>query len=361
VAVGVLLAIPTLLAAWTDLFLPSRSTQVAELIAITIFLTYILLAILKRVLAARVVTLIELYRAVNLYIMIGIAFGMIYTLIELLMPGSFQFTYGANTFSSTFYFSFVALSTAGFGDIIAVSPLARSVVIIEMIIGVMYMAVLIGLLVNAHYSSRYASGKDDAGTGEPDAQGTRSKKIPFLSPGGPLSLIAIAVMFNLAVSIAMVAGHMPVFMDTWGTSFAAITGGFWVGASAGVLYNIIMAVTVWDPSSAIWAASSLLVAALTWIFWRREWIDLRRPHLLVAAGLTTGFLNALLVITVTSVIVLPPYEGTLVVYRFFSAVIGSPAIANLASTVVVEVTDKTLSLALAAVVALFLKEHMEKP
>jgi hypothetical protein len=69
----------------------------------------------------------------------------------------------------------------------------------------------------------------------------------------------------------------------------------------------------------------------------------------------------LLVITVTSLIVLPPYEGTRVVYRFFSAVIGSPAIANLASTVVVEVTDKTLSLALAAVVALFLKEHMEKP
>jgi voltage-gated potassium channel len=358
VAIGVLLAIPTLLASWTDVFLPSRSTQVAELITITIFLTYILLAILKRVLAAREVTLTELYRAVNLYIMIGIAFGMIYTLIELLIPCSFQFTYGENTFSSIFYFSFVALSTAGFGDIIAVSPIARSVVIIEMIIGVMYMAVLIGLLVNAHYMSRYASRRDDAGIGEPDTQGTRSKKIPFLSPGGPLSLIAIAVMLNLVTSIAMVACHMPVYMDTWGTSFAVIAGGFWVGATAGVLYNLIMAVTVWTPSSAIWATSSILVAALTWTFWRREWIDLRRLHLLVAAGLATGLLNAVLLITLTFLLNLPPYEGTMVVYSFFSGVIGSPAVAAPVSTVVVEVADKTLSLALAAVAALFIRDQM---
>jgi hypothetical protein len=360
-AVGVLLAIPMLLASWTDMFLHSRSTHVAELIAITIFLTYILLAILKRVLAARVVTLTEIYRAVNLYIMIGIAFGMIYTLIELLIPGSFQFTYGEKMFSSIFYFSFVALSTAGFGDIIAVSPIARSVVIIEMIFGVMYMAVLIGLLVNAHYTSRYAARKDDTGIGEPVAEGTRSKKIPFLSSGGPLSLIAIAVMVNLVTSIAMVAFRMPIFMDTWGTSFAVMTGGFWVGATAGVIYNLIMAVAVWSPSSAIWAASSLLVASLSWIFWRRKWIDLKRPHLLVAAGLATGFFNALLVIAVTFLIVLPPYEGTLAVDRFFSGVIGIPAIATFVSTVVVEVTDKTLSLVLAAVVALFLREYMEKP
>jgi hypothetical protein len=361
VAIGVLLTIPTLLAAWTSVFLPSRSTLIAELICITILLAYVLVTVLKRVLAVPVVTLTELYRAVNLYIMIGIGFGLIYALIDLLSPGSLQFAYGENSFASIFYFSFGALSTAGSGDIIAVSPMARSVVIIEMIIGAMYMAVLIGLLVNAHYTSRYSSVKEDAATGGPDAQGTRSKKIPFLSSGGPFSLIVIGVIFNLVVSIAMVAGHMPIFMDTWGTSFAVISGGFWVGLAAGVIYNIIMAITVWTPSSVIWAFSSLLVAALTWTFWRRGWIDIGRPHLLVAAGIATGLLNALLVTAATSLIVLPPYEGTLVVYRFFSGVIGSPAIADFVSTVIVEVTDKTLSLTLAAVVALVLKACLEKP
>jgi hypothetical protein len=56
---------------------------------------------------------------------------------------------GKITLSSLFYFRFVALSTTGFGDIYAVAPMARSVVIIEMLVGVMYMAVLIGLLINA--------------------------------------------------------------------------------------------------------------------------------------------------------------------------------------------------------------------
>jgi len=70
-------------------------------------------------------------------------------LMEYLSSGSFMISSGKITLSALFYFSFVALSTTGFGDIYAVAPLARSVVIIEMLIGVMYMAVLIGLLINA--------------------------------------------------------------------------------------------------------------------------------------------------------------------------------------------------------------------
>jgi hypothetical protein len=69
----------------------------------------------------------------------------------------------------------------------------------------------------------------------------------------------------------------------------------------------------------------------------------------------------LLVTLATSLIALPPYEGTLVVYRCFAAVIGSPAVADFVSTVFVEVTDKILSLTLAAVVALFFRKYIEKP
>jgi len=198
VAIGVLLAIPALLAAWTNVFVPSHNMLVAELLSVAVFLVYILLAILKRVLSAREVTLTELYRAVNVYIMIGIAFGMIYSLTELLSPGSFQYTYGQHSFSSIFYFSFVALSTAGFGDITAISPFARSVVIIEMIIGVMYLAMLIGLLVNAHYSSRYGTRREEGSREQPGTHGALLKKLPLISAGGPLSLIAIGVVLNLA-------------------------------------------------------------------------------------------------------------------------------------------------------------------
>jgi hypothetical protein len=360
VAVGVLLAVPALLTAWTNLFVPSRNMLVAELLSVAVFLVYILLAILKRVLSAREVTLTELYRAVNVYIMIGIAFGMIYSLTELLSPGSFQYTYGQHSFSSVFYFSFVALSTAGFGDITAISPFARSVVIIEMIIGVMYMAMLIGLLVNAHYSSRYRTRKEEGfqeQTGAPDAG---VKTLPVISSGGLLSLIAIAVVLDLATSIVLVELRLPVFMDTWGTSVAVMTGGFFVGACAGVLYNLIMAATVWTPSSAVFATSSLLVAGMTWTFWKRGWIDIRHLHQLVAAGVATGLANAVLIVTITTLLSFPPYEGALIVHRFFLGITGNPAIAAALATAVLEVTDKTLSLALAAVAALFLQNMFSK-
>lgn len=147
--IGLLLAIPSFLAGWIWFFLPSMGAAISLLIAFIIFLTYILLLTVRRILLAREVTRFEISRAVMVYIIIGLIFGMIYMLMEYLSTGSFTISSGKITLSALFYFSFVALSTTGFGDIYAVAPLARSVVIIEMLVGVMYMAVLIGLLINA--------------------------------------------------------------------------------------------------------------------------------------------------------------------------------------------------------------------
>jgi len=243
-------------------FLPSRDTLIAEVIATAVFLTYILLVILKRVFTAHQVTTTEIYRAVNVYIMIALTFGMVYLLIDFFIPGSFQFQYGEWSMSAIFYFSFGILSTVGVGDVIATGPVVHSVVTIEMIVGVMYMAVFIGLLVNAHYSTRYSSGNNgDRSLKEPETPHTKPKRLPYFASGGPPTLVAIAVMLNLATSITMVAFHFPLFMDTWGTSLIVMTGGFWIGACAGVLYNLIMAYTFWGIPSVLWAANSVLVAA----------------------------------------------------------------------------------------------------
>jgi hypothetical protein len=360
VAVGVLLVVPTLLAAWTNFFSPSKGTWVVELVAMIVFLIYILLAILRRVLSAHRVTLTELLRAVNGYIMMGIAFGLLYILVEILIPGSYHYSYGDQSIGSLLYFSFVALSTAGFGDITAISPIARSVVMIEMVLGVMYMAVFIGLLVNAHYSTRYSPREDNDTRQPPMYQVKEAIRLPLLSSGGPLTLIAIAVILDLATSVIMVSFHFPVYMDTWGTSFAVMTGGFLIGACAGVLYNIVMATTVWNLSSVIWAVSSILVAAATWIFWKRGFLDVRKPLALIAAGTVTGVLNSVLIMMVTALFTLPPYEGTQVVFAFFASFIGNPGIASVAGIVVVEVIDKTLSLALAAVAVLFFHDLLQK-
>lgn len=361
VAIGILLAIPLLLSAWTNVFLPSRDALVTEIMATAVFLTYILLVILKRVFTAREVTMTEICRAVIVYLMIALAFGMVYLLIDSLVPGSFQFVYGEHTMSTVIYFSFGVLAMGGVEDIVATGPLAHSVVTIEMIVGVMYMAVFIGLLVNAHYSNRYSPGTAGGSAGEGDGAADRKPaRLPFLRSGGPPTLIAIAVMMNLATSITMVAFGFPLFLDTWGTSLAVMTGGFAVGACAGILYNLIMASTFWGIPSVIWAANSVLIAAATYLFWKRGWVDIQRPCRLCAAGILTGLANTPLVMINIMVFHMAPSPGPVAIARFLSGFVTSPVVRDILSECLIEVADKTISLVLAAVIALLLSDILEK-
>jgi hypothetical protein len=361
VAIGILLAIPLLLSAWTNVFVPSQDSLVAEVMANAVFLCYILLAILKRIFTSRAVTITEIFRAVNVYIMIAMTFGMVYLVIDFLQPGSFQFPYGGHTMSAIIYFSFGVLANGGVGDIVATAPLAHSIATIEMVIGVMYMAVLIGLLVNAHYSTRYNAEQNGNLPGrKEDPMDAPPAQLPYLRSGGPVTLVAIAVMMNLATSITMVAFRFPLFLDTWGTSLVVMTGGFWIGACAGILYNLIMAYTFWGMPSVLWAANSVLVAAATYFFWKRGWVDLKKPYLLCAAGIITGLVNTPLVMVNITLFHLAPSAGPVAISQFLAGIIASPVIRDVLSECLIEIADKTLSLVLAAVIALLLSDIMEK-
>ncbi len=361
VAVGILLAIPLLLSAWTNLFVPSPDALIVEVMANAVFLCYILLAILKRVFTAREVTATEIFRAVNVYIMIALTFGMVYLALDLLQPGNFRFLYGERTMSAVIYFSFGALANGGVGDVIATGPLLHSIATIEMIVGVMYMAVFIGLLVNAHYSTRYSAG-NDAGSpgGRADLPAGKPARLAYLRSGGPVTLIAIAVMLNLATSITMVAFGSPLFLDTWGTSLVVMAGGFWIGAVAGVIYNLVMAFTFWGISSVVWAVNSVLVAAATFLFWKRGWVDLKKPFLLCAAGILTGLANTPLVMANITLFNLAPSSGPVAISQFLSGIIASPVIRDVLSECIIEIADKTLSLVLAAVIALIIGDFLKK-
>jgi hypothetical protein len=80
-------------------------------------------------------------------------------------PGAFTLAqpYGNLQYSQVepfLYFSVSTLTTVGFGDITAVHPIARSLVMMESIIGILYPPVLIGVLVSLHIEwLREKSGK----------------------------------------------------------------------------------------------------------------------------------------------------------------------------------------------------------
>jgi hypothetical protein len=345
IAITLLLLIPTALTTWANFFIHSRAIFLVQIVSVILFLLYTQTILLRRVMEMRRVTENEIFSAVSVYIMIGLAYAFAYQFIELVIPGSFQFGPGGSSFSSLMFFSFETLATVGFGDIAVIAPFARSVTILEMITGVMYLAIFIGVLVNAHYRFRDESWEEETG-GKKEDPG----KGLFRS-GGPVSLVIIAVLVNFASAIIMMSLQIPLYFDTWGTSLAVIHSGFPAGAIAGILYSLIMAATVRTPIAAIWSAGSILIAAITWFFWQKGWIDLRRPGLVLTVGLLSGVASALLTIMITATFSLPPYSGTLVVSRFLTDITGNSLFGNLIEQFVVELVDKTLSLFLAVVVA----------
>lgn len=90
----------------------------------------------------------KLLAAINFYLLTGITFSYIYLLVNLFFPGAFDLTSeNISSWPHYLYFSFVTLTTLGYGDILPLSYLAQSLVSIEAIIGVLSPTVMIARFV----------------------------------------------------------------------------------------------------------------------------------------------------------------------------------------------------------------------
>jgi len=94
------------------------------------------------------------YGGITGYLLIGVTFAIVYTVIYEIDPQAFHVDEAVRQhdlipFGDLIYYSFICLSTLGIGDITPMNPFARSVSVVETVIGVMYVAVLIAQLVLA--------------------------------------------------------------------------------------------------------------------------------------------------------------------------------------------------------------------
>jgi hypothetical protein len=102
--------------------------------------------------------------AVAVYLLLGLIWAEGYQLIDALLPGSFRFALerdAAGSFLKQYfaYFSFITLTTVGYGDITPIHPIARTAVIGEALVGQLYPAILIGRLVSLQISARAQGGQ----------------------------------------------------------------------------------------------------------------------------------------------------------------------------------------------------------
>jgi hypothetical protein len=124
------------------------------------FLLLLTFLILSQALRDGETTSRRIMGAVAAYLLLGIIWYLAYHLIALCIPEAFSMQ-GPSTAGDTesiqsqlFYFSFVTLTTLGYGDIVAVHPLARMLVILEGVTGQLFPAILIARLVSLQVQSK---------------------------------------------------------------------------------------------------------------------------------------------------------------------------------------------------------------
>ncbi|MEI6160178.1 MAG: potassium channel family protein [Roseococcus sp.] len=115
-------------------------------------------AILRQIFAPGRITFRRIEGAIAAYLLIGLVFACFYDLLHGLVPAAFlhhgEPARAAEQVGSYLFFSFITLTTTGYGDIVPVHPVARSLAILEALTGQLYLAILLARLVSLQISSR---------------------------------------------------------------------------------------------------------------------------------------------------------------------------------------------------------------
>jgi len=153
-----------LTARWLALISPTPLILIADNLLAICFAACFTAIVLQKVYEEGSVSGHRVRGAIAAYLLIGYFFATAYRLLDALLPGSFSYAanpafmqQGKGLAEAFMYFSLVTLTTVGFGDISAVHPVARSLVMLEAVIGTLYPAILIARLVslNIEHEKKY--------------------------------------------------------------------------------------------------------------------------------------------------------------------------------------------------------------
>jgi len=148
---ALMLGIPSVALPWVNLLTDSEPIDIIHGIFIVPFFAYITWNLLRFTINKKTPRRATLVGAANVYLMLGITWSSIYKKLEHFHPGSFSY-YGTQTIEGQLgwwdftYFSFVTLTTLGYGDIAPYTPIARSLAMLEAIVAILFTGILVASL-----------------------------------------------------------------------------------------------------------------------------------------------------------------------------------------------------------------------
>jgi len=159
---GISLMIIGLVLSTINIFIESKTLVIVDLFNTLLFCILSMIIAMRHILFGGSITVNKLVGSICIYMLLGIVWALLYEFLSIIDPGAFK---GLSLNSDSrdswnyIYYSFVTLTTLGYGDISPVNHYARALAYIEAICGQIYIAVLVASLVSAHITDRQYGNK----------------------------------------------------------------------------------------------------------------------------------------------------------------------------------------------------------
>ena len=153
---GALLVVVMLTSFWLQHYIQNKGLAAISMLLGVLFVGLVIASILGSILKAEEVNQEIIYMAILLYLLAALMWAFLYTFLELVDPASLNIDLDhANRYLLAFqYYSFVTITTVGYGDITPVTDVAKAFSVLEAICGQLYLVVAVAGLVGMHVSAK---------------------------------------------------------------------------------------------------------------------------------------------------------------------------------------------------------------
>ncbi len=142
---------------WINYFTGNTELLAVSSLFAVFTLGYVTMLIFSSLFKATTITTVIIWQAISVYLLIGLTWSSLFGFVNQMAPGSFYDNVGqtgALNYPQLVYYSFVTLATLGYGDIVPTTSAARGLAVLEVLTGVLFMAILISRLVGTWSSEK---------------------------------------------------------------------------------------------------------------------------------------------------------------------------------------------------------------
>lgn len=136
----------------TELTSDSYMELVTKILFI-LFLIYVAINLLLVIIKSKEVDSVVISSAISVYLLFGFCGALITMVVLFFEPNAFSIELSdASVFHQSLYFSFITITTTGYGDILPLKPIAKTLAIFLALFGQLYLTVIIGILIGKYLS-----------------------------------------------------------------------------------------------------------------------------------------------------------------------------------------------------------------